>query len=144
MKNDVVNYQGKTLLFLCVILLSQACRSGDHSEQGSADQKLSGQQVKEKIVGTWEDAKGTRETMQFSADGTLIMRSPAENRTCEYSFPDSGHIRLDCAMVAGGPRTSQAYKFSMTADRVMISDELETGTYKRVEDPAPAQGAGNQ
>src|ERR1700690_68073 len=98
-------------LFLGVIALSQACRSGS-----------SGQQVKEKIVGAWEDSKGTGETLEFKADGTLLMRSRAENRTCEYSFPDSRHIRLDCTRVAGGPRTSQTYKFSMTADRVMISD----------------------
>jgi hypothetical protein len=114
-------------LFLSVIVLSQACRSGPSS-----------QQVKEKIVGAWEDSKGTGETLEFKADGTLLMRSRAENRNCEYSFPDSRHIRLDCTMLAGGPRTSQTFKFSMTSDRVMISDELETGTYKRVEDPTPA------
>ena len=144
MKNGVMNCWAKTFVLLLVILLSQACRSGQNSGQTSSDQKLSGQQVKEKIVGAWEDAKGTRETLQFSADGTVLMKSPAENRTCAYSFPDSGHIRLDCTMMAGGPRTSQVFKFSMTSDRVMISDEMETGTYKRMEDPAPAPAAGNQ
>jgi hypothetical protein len=116
-------------LLLSVIVLSLACRSG------SSDQR-----IKQKIAGLWEEVKGTKETLQFNADGTLLMKSRAENRSCEYSFPDSGHIRLDCTMVAGGPRTSQTFKFSMTSDRVMISDEVETGTYKRVEDPTPAAG----
>lgn len=119
------------LLFLSVIVLSQACRSGP------SDQERFSQQVRANLAGTWEESKGTQETLEFKADGTLLMKSPAENRSCEYSFPDSGHIRLDCTRGAGGPRFSQTFKFSMTSDRVMISDANDTGTYKRMQAPTP-------
>ena len=86
--------------------------------------------LKENVVGNWEEVHGTKETLQFNADGTLIMKSPREFHTCTYYFPDFGHIVLDCAP-AGSPRFPQAWKISVTTDKLMISDNQETGTYKR-------------
>ena len=128
----------KVGLVLSVSLLLLACHSGAHSAQPPSEQhseqqssQWSDQQLKQDVVGIWEEVDGTQETLQFNADGTLIMNSPSEHRSCDFSFPDSGHIRLDCTRYKGGPRASQTWKFAMTSDKVMIGDELVTGTYKR-------------
>ncbi len=86
--------------------------------------------LKENVVGSWEEVRGTNETLQFNADGTLIMKSPREFHNCVYDFPDSEHIRLDCS-VPGGPKFPQVWKISVTPDQLLISDEHEVGTYRR-------------
>ena len=86
--------------------------------------------LKEYIVGNWEEAHGTNESLQFNADGTMAMKSPSESRSCNYDFPDSEHIRLDC-LVQGGQRFPQVWKVSVTPDKLLISDEHEVGTYRR-------------
>src|SRR5271157_1179213 len=125
-------------LILSLLLLLPACHSDEHAAQPAPGQhpeqqssQWSDEQLKKDVVGTCEEVNGTQETLQFNADGTLIMNSPSEHRACDYSFPDSGHIRLDCVRYEGGPRASQTWKFAMTSDKVMIGDELATGTYKR-------------
>jgi len=130
--------RGKAGLVLSLLLLLQACRSEEPHPQPAPEQhseqqppEWSDQQLKKDVVGIWEEVNGTQETLQFNPDGTLIMKSPSEHRFCDYSFPNSGHIRLDCAWYEGGPRAAQTWRFAMTADEIMISDRTGTGTYRR-------------
>jgi len=121
---------------LGLLLLLPACHSDEHAAQPAPAPRpeqesppWSDEQLIKDVRGTWED--DTHEILQFNGRGTLIMESAAEHRSCDYSFPDSGHIRLDCTRYEGGPRTSQTWKFAMTEDRIMISDQSATGTYRR-------------
>lgn len=123
----------RALLLLAATLLLPACRSQRHTVQ----------QLKEGIVGNWEEVHGTRETLQFNADGTLIMRSPLEFHSCVYDFPDPEHLHLDCS-TAVGPRMYQLLKCSLTSDRLLIGNEAETGIYKRSQSSVPAQAGENQ
>jgi hypothetical protein len=117
----------RAFLPLSIALLLLAC----HSDQHVADQHL-----KEAVVGSWEEVHGTQETLQFNADNTLTMKSPSENHSCVYDFPDSQHIRIDCAAL-GGPRVPQLWKITVTSDRLMIGGGgREVGTYKRRQDSA--------
>ena len=89
------------------------------------------------VIGDWEEVRGTRETMHFSADGSLIMNSPSEHHSCTYEFPDPKHIRLDC-VAAQIPHKPETYGFALADDKLMISDSQSTGTYKRTpQDPQP-------
>ncbi|MGD0404605.1 MAG: hypothetical protein ABSB66_15580 [Candidatus Acidiferrales bacterium] len=106
-------------VFLSAVLLLQGCSH-------EAEKKL-----KEGVVGSWEEVHGTRETLQFNADGTLIMKSPRENEVCRYDFPDAKHVRLDCAP-AGTPPRPYAWSISVTADdQLLIGNAQEVGTYQR-------------
>ena len=87
--------------------------------------------LKGEIVGDWEEVHGTNETLQFNPDGTLTMISPREHRECRYDFPDSRHIRLDCASPGSTP-SPQVWKVAITSDhKLLISDAIEVGTYRR-------------
>jgi hypothetical protein len=90
----------------------------------------SDQHLKESVVGSWEEVHGTKETLQFNADGTLIMKSPSENHSCVYGFPDSEQIRIDCAP-PGAPSRPGVWKISVTSDKLVISIDQEVGTYQR-------------
>jgi hypothetical protein len=106
-------------LFLNTVLLLQGCSH-------EAEKKL-----KEGVVGSWEEVHGTIETLQFNADGTLIMKSPRENQACRYDFPDAKHVRLDCAL-AGMPPRPYVWNISVTADdKLLIGNAQEVGTYQR-------------
>ena len=92
-------------------------------------------QYKTAVVGDWEEARGTRETLHFQPDGTLKMISPSEHHSCKYDFPDRKHIRPDC-LPPETPHKPNTYGFALTDDKLMISDSMETGTYKRaLQDP---------
>src|SRR5258706_16397752 len=54
------------------------------------------QRLKKAVVGSWEDVRFPTATLQFNADGTLIMDSGAEHRICLYDIPDYTHIQFDC------------------------------------------------
>jgi hypothetical protein len=96
------------------------------------------QHLKSSVLGRWEEVHSTKETLQFDNDGTLIMKSPREYHLCVYDFPDSRHIRLNCAPVGALP-FPQVWKISVTSDQLMISDDQETGTYQRRQDSAASQ-----
>jgi len=36
------------------------------------------QRLKKAVLGSWEEVHGTQETLQFNADGTVIMKSRSE------------------------------------------------------------------
>jgi len=87
--------------------------------------------LKDNVVGNWEEVHGTKETLQFSADGTLIMNSPTEHHQCHYDFPEAGKIRIDCSP-AGSPPSPQLWKISITPeDKLLIGDAPDVGTYER-------------
>jgi hypothetical protein len=89
------------------------------------------QKLKEGVVGSWAEVGGTNATLQFNADGTLIMKSPRENQVCRYDFPDAKHVRLDCAP-AGMPPRPYTWNISVTADdKLLIGDAQQVGTYQR-------------
>ena len=88
------------------------------------------EELQTRIVGAWEEVHGTKETLFFSDDGTVYMNSPLEHRRCTYDFPDPQHIRLDCAPEGAAPMPT-LWKIEITSDRLMISSNRETGTYKR-------------
>jgi len=122
----------RALLPLGIALLLAAC----HSDQQAAEQHVSDHHLQEAVVGSWEEVHGTQETLQFNADGTLVMKSPAENHSCVYDFPDSEHLRIDCAP-PGGPRVPQLWKITVTTDRLMIGGGGgQVGTYQRRQDSA--------
>jgi len=87
------------------------------------------QSLKDGVVGDWE-IEPTREVLHFSADGTLVMDSPREHHNCKYDFPDYQHIRLDC-LVPGTSSRPTTWRVSLSGDTLKISDNVETGTYKR-------------
>jgi hypothetical protein len=106
-------------LLLIAVLSLQGCSH-------EAEQKL-----KESVVGSWEEVHGTKETLQFNADGTLIMKSPRENQVCRYDFPDAKHVRFDCAP-AGMPPRPYTWNISVTTDdKLLIGDAQQVGTYQR-------------
>lgn len=82
------------------------------------------------VVGDWDEIRGTQEKLHFSSDGRLIMNSRSEHHSCTYDFPDAKHIRLDC-LPAQVPHKPDVYGFSLANGRLMISDDLETGTYEK-------------
>lgn len=131
--SNLTRHWRAAFLILPGLLLLPACRSEQRSLQ----------QLREGIVGSWEEVHGTRETLQFNADGTLIKKAPMEYHSCVYDFPDSKHIHLDCSSGAG-PRIIQLLKCSISSDRLMIGNDIETGVYQRSQGSAPAQGTGNQ
>ena len=112
----------RLLLLLLIASLFPAC-----NRQSNSDWERS---YKAGVVGDWEEARGTRETLHFNADGTLIMDSPSEHHTCTYEFPDAKHIRLDC-VAPQIPHKPETYGFALTPDKLIISDSRETGTYSR-------------
>jgi hypothetical protein len=87
--------------------------------------------LQQNVVGNWEQIHGTGEALQFNADGTMSMDSRSEHRDCLYDFPDPRHIRLNCAS-EGSPPAYQTWSISVNSDRLVISDSLEVGTYKRM------------
>lgn len=89
--------------------------------------------LKDGVIGDWEEIHGTQEMLTFGSDGMLEMKRPGEHRNCHYDFPDDQHIRMDCA-VPGVPSHPQSWKIAVTADTLKVSDELETGTYRRREE----------
>jgi len=92
--------------------------------------RVTEQELKDGVVGSWKEVRGTKEELQFNADGTMLMRSPGENHDCIYDFPDTTHIRFNCAP-PGAPARPQVWKVELKSDRLLISDHLEVGTYKR-------------
>ncbi len=107
-------------LFLSAALLLQRCGH-------KADER---QHLKDAVVGSWKNVDGSNENLEFSADGTLIMKSPRQNEVCRYDFPDAKHIRLDCAP-AGMPPRPYAWNFSITADDKLLIGLHDVGTYQR-------------
>ncbi|HXN20126.1 MAG TPA: hypothetical protein VN875_17440 [Candidatus Binatus sp.] len=90
-------------------------------------------ELKSQIVGDWEEVHGTKETLHFKADGTLIMKSPSEFHQCVYDFPDEKQIRMNCAP-AGSPAYFQVWNLAFTDDdKLQIGTARETGTYRRQE-----------
>lgn len=89
--------------------------------------------LKGRIAGDWEEVHGTKETLHFKADGTLVMKSPSEFHQCVYDFPDEKHIRMNCAP-AGSPAYFQVWNLAFTDDdKLKIGTVRETGTYRRQE-----------
>jgi hypothetical protein len=87
--------------------------------------------LKSAVLGSWEEVRGTKETLQFNADGILVMESPSQQRICLYDIPDYAHIRFDCNP-AGTPASPQLYGISVTADdKLLITEGQEVGTYRR-------------
>jgi hypothetical protein len=90
-------------------------------------------ELKSQIVGDWEEVHGTKETLHFKADGTLVMKSPSEFHQCVYDFPDEKHIRMNCAR-AGSPAYFQVWTLAFTDDdKLRIGTVRESGTYRRQE-----------
>jgi hypothetical protein len=119
---DTATRWPRTLLLLLLgssSLLLQGCHRG-------AEQLL-----KNAVLGSWEEVPGTKEMLQFNADGTLVMKSPSQQPICLYDFPDYAHIRLDCASV-GAHASPQLYGiFVASDDKLLISEDQEVGTYRR-------------
>ncbi|HXY13853.1 MAG TPA: hypothetical protein VEI26_05070 [Terriglobales bacterium] len=112
-----------------VLLLLIVCTFCGCNRQSTAEYKAT-------VVGDWEEAHGTHETLHFKADGSLAMDSPSEHRSCTYDFPDTKHIRLDCASFAPQvPHVPTTYGFALDNDKLMISDSFSTGTYTRTQSP---------
>jgi hypothetical protein len=87
--------------------------------------------LKNAVLGSWEEVRGTKETLQFNADGTLVMESRSQHRICLYDIPDYAHIRLDCAP-AGARASPQLYEISVSSDdKLLISEGQDVGTYRR-------------
>jgi hypothetical protein len=86
--------------------------------------------LKEKIVGTWDEARGTNEILEFHDDGTVLMQTGNTDQTCSYDFADAHHLRLNCAP-PGSPPMPQIWKVEYKDDLLHIRDNAETGTYKR-------------
>ena len=100
------------------VLLQQGCH------------RVTQKELQEKIVGTWDEVRGTNEMLEFHDDGTVLMQSANTNQTCKYDFPDTSHLRLDCAP-PGLPPRPQLWKLEFKDDHLLISDQLEVGTYQR-------------
>lgn len=89
------------------------------------------QRLKKAVLGSWEDVRFPRATLQFNADGTLVMESPSQHRICLYDIPDYTHIRFDCNP-AGTPASPQLYEISVSSDnKLLIREGQEVGTYRR-------------
>jgi hypothetical protein len=116
------------VLLTTVFLQSCAQKSSAQPEAGNAGSWK--QALKDSTVGDWQEIHTLNEMLHFDADGSLIMSSPAEHRSCTYDFPDSNHIRLDC-MYPQGTRYAQTWGFSVTDDKLTIRDEHSVGTYRR-------------
>jgi len=109
------------LLLICAASCLPGCRQEATPE------------LKSQIVGDWEEVHGTKETLHFKADGTLVMKSPSEFHQCVYDFPDEKHIRMNCAP-AGSPAYFQVWNLAFTDDdKLQIGTVRETGTYRRQE-----------
>ena len=103
---------------LCLIFALQACH------------RVTQKELKAKIVDTWDEVRGTNEMLEFHDDGTVLMQSPNTDQTCLYDFPDTSHLRLDCA-APGQPPRPQVWKLEFKDNHLLISDKGEVGTYKR-------------
>jgi hypothetical protein len=115
------NYWLSAVLLISAALWLQGCRQEATPE------------LKSQIVGDWEEVHGTKETLHFKADGTLVMKSPSEFHQCVYDFPDETHIRMNCAH-AGSPAYFQVWNLAFTDDdKLRIGTARETGTYRREE-----------
>jgi hypothetical protein len=89
------------------------------------------QRLKKTVLGSWEDVRFPTATLQFNADGTLVMESRSQQRICLYDIPDYAHIRFDCNP-AGTPASPQLYEISVTSDdKLLIREGQEVGTYRR-------------
>ena len=88
------------------------------------------QLLKKNVTGSWAEVRGTNEIMQFNIDGTVIMQSPSEYHRCLYDFPGAHSIRLDCA-IEGELPNPRVWDFSLTTDKMTVSDGREVGTYER-------------
>jgi len=115
------------LLLLLIACIFPACNRSNAEWRNT---------YKTAVVGDWEEARGTREVMHFTADGKLVMDSPSEHHSCSYEFPDRKHILLDC-LPPETPHKPNTYGFALVDDKMMISDSGETGTYKRAQAPQP-------
>jgi hypothetical protein len=116
-------------VFLLAMLFSPACtqKSGAASSNDDANWR---QSFKTGVIGDWEEVRVTQETLHFNEDGTLIMDSPSEHHSCTYDFPDARHIRLDC-VAPQIPHKPNTYGFALADAQLKISDDHETGTYRR-------------
>jgi hypothetical protein len=124
MKNFAAKWTSRWLgavLLICAASWLQGCRQAATPE------------LKSQIVGDWEEVHGTKETLHFKADGTLVMKSPHEFHECVFDFPDEKHIRMNCAP-AGSPAYFQVWNLGFTEDdKLQIGTVHETGTYRRQE-----------
>jgi len=124
-----MKWMNSRYLLFSVLLTSvflQSC-----TQKSNAQPDLSWKQaLKDSTVGDWQEIHTLNEMLHFDADGSLLMSSPAEHRTCTYDFPDSNHIVLDCKYPQG-TRYAQTWGFSVTDDTLMIRDEHAVGTYRR-------------
>ena len=121
--NFAVNRRIAWVVLLAALGLQSCARKSDLSAQDR-------EALIARTVGDWQDIYDARTIMHFKADGSLMMNSVAENRSCTYNFPDSKHIRLDC-MYSQGTRYAQDWGFALVDDKMMISDGHETGAYRR-------------
>jgi hypothetical protein len=111
------------LLELPILLTVILCLSSCNGDSVKALEK--------NVVGSWEEVRNTGETLQFDADGTMVMDSRSEHHDCVYDFPDPRHIRFNCA-TEGAPPAYQTWNVSVNSDKLVISDASEVGTYKRM------------
>jgi len=128
-KRDASTRRFATVLLAGAMALLPGCHRDSASNPNEGAPANWEQSLKDGVVGDWEIQR-TKEVLQFSPDGTLVMDSPREHHNCKYDFPDSQHIRLDCAM-PGTPSRPTSWKVSISDDTLKISDDVETGTYTR-------------
>ena len=121
--NFAINRRMGWVVLLAALCLQSCTKKSDLSAQER-------EALIARTVGDWQDIYNARAIMHFKADGSLMMNSVAENRSCTYTFPDSKHIRLDC-MYSQGTRYAQDWGFALEDDKMKISDGHETGTYQR-------------
>lgn len=82
------------------------------------------------MIGSWDEVRGTNESLQFNADGTVLMPIPGKNHECVHHFPCTTHIRFNCT-AQGTPRRHQVWKVEQTSDRLLINDNHEVSNYNR-------------
>ena len=107
-------------LALYTVLLLQGCH------------KATVEELKQKIIGNWQEVDTKNEFLDFNAEGIVQMQRPGTNHTCEYDFPDSQHLRLNCAP-QGAPPRPLVWKLELKGYKLLISDGGEVGTYARHE-----------
>jgi uncharacterized protein (TIGR03066 family) len=88
--------------------------------------------AKELLVGKWESTEGEKDTLQFNADGSLVMGSAGIEQKGTYRL--LGENEMEVTTELDGKKETEKKKFTVTKDELKTTDaQGQPYRFKRVD-----------